>query len=128
MQLKQFVSVKGVLERLVNVRGLPAAVSLRLARYWRTLGPELETYERERVRLVHELGAKDAQGNVRVTPDNESAFNAQIEAMQADEVELKIKPFDMIDFQNAELTVAEILGLEGAGLLTVDWDNLESEE
>ena len=128
MKLKQFVPVKGVLERLVNVRGLPAAVSLRLARYWRTLGPELEAYEQERVRLVYELGEKDEKGNTIVMPDNMPALNEQIAAMQAQEIELKIKPFDTIDFQNAELTVAEILGLEGAGLLTVDWDNLESEE
>lgn len=125
--LKQFVPVKEILERLVNLRGLTAAVSLRLARYWRTLGPELTAYEQERVKLVYALGQQDAQGNTRVTAANESAFNEQIEAMQDQEIELKIKPFDMNDFQNAELTVAEILALEEAGLLTVDWDSLDAE-
>ena len=120
MNLKQFIPAKNALERLVTVREMPAAVSLRLARYWRTLGPELAAYEQERVNLVYALGEKDARGDTRVTPANEAAFNEQIEAMQAQEIELKMKPFDMIDFQNAELTAAEILALDGAGLLTVD--------
>lgn len=126
MKLKQFIPVRETLERLAHTKGMPAAVTLRLARYWRTLGPELATYERERVRLVHELGFNDGQ-TITVLRENEATFNEQIEAMQAEEIELNIKPFDMIDFQNAGLSVVEILALEDAGLLTVDWQNIEEE-
>lgn len=122
--LGQFVPVHQTIERLTEVRGLPAAVSLRLARYWRTLRPELDTYERERVRLIYELGTQHGE-EVRVNPENEASFNEQIAAMQGQELDLKIKPFDMIDLQRAELTVAEILALEQAGLLTVNWGELD---
>ena len=127
MKLGQFLPAKKTLEHLAQARGLTAVTSLRLARYWRVIGPELDAYERERVRLVHELGERDGD-EVRVRPENNDEFARQIKAMLDEEVELKVKPFDLLDFQKANLSVEDILALETAGLLTVDWDAIDADK
>jgi hypothetical protein len=130
MKLGQVLPAKSSLEYLTSakVRGLLAAVvSLRLARYWRVIGPELDAYEAERVRLVHELGERDGD-EVRVRPENNAEFRQQIDAMLEEEIELVVKPFDMADFQKAGLCGEDILVLETAGLLNVDWDAIDAEE
>lgn len=127
MKLGQFLPAKKTLEHLAQARGLTAVTSLRLARYWRVIGPELDAYERERVRLVHELGERDGD-EVRVRQENNDEFARQIKAMLDEEVELKVKPFDLLDFQKANLSVEDILALETAGLLTVDWDAIDADK
>lgn len=127
MKLGQLVPAKPALEYLTSakVRGLLTAVtSLRLARYWRVIGPEFNTYERERVRLVHALGERDGD-EVRVKPENNAEFAQQVQAMLDEEIELAVKPFAMSDFQKAGLSPEDIISLEAAGLLTVDWDAIE---
>jgi len=127
MKLGQFLPAKKTLEHLAQARGLAAVTSLRLARYWRVIGLELDAYERERVRLVHELGERDGD-EVRVRPENNDEFARQIKAMLDEEVDLKVKPFDLLDFQKANLSVEDILALETAGLLTVDWDAIDADK
>ena len=127
MKLGQFLPAKKTLEHLAQARGLAAVTSLRLARYWRTIGPELDAYERERIRLVHELGERDGD-EVRVRPENNAEFKRQIEAMLEEEIGLTAKPFDMLDFQKAGLSAEDIFVLEATGLLTVDWDAIGAEE
>ena len=127
MKLKNYVAAKKSLLHLTQCRNLAAVTSLRLARYWRVIGPELDAYETERVRLVHELGERDGD-EVRVRPENNAEFKRQIEAMLEEEIELAVKPFDMLDFQKAGLSVEDIFVLEAAGLLTVDWDAIGAEE
>jgi hypothetical protein len=126
MKLGQFLPAKKTLEHLAQARGLAAVTSLRLARYWRTIGPELDAYERERIRLVHELGERDGD-EVRVKPENHAEFKRQTDAMLEEEIHLAIKPFDMLDFQKAGLSPEDIIILEAAGLLTVDWDIIDAE-
>lgn len=124
MKLGKVLPAKKAIEYLTQARGLTAVISLRLARYWRILGPELDAYERERIRLIKELGVRDGD-EIRVKPENETEFQRQINAMLDEDVELTIKPFDLIDFQAANLSVADILALETAGLLTVNWDEVD---
>ncbi len=138
MKLRRALLAKSSLEYLTSakVRGLLAAVvSLRLARYWRVIKPELDAYETERVRLVYELGelvhVVDEQGEreeIRVKPENEPEFKRQTTPMLDEEIELAVKPFDMIDFQKVGLCGEDILALETAGLLNVDWDAIDAEE
>lgn len=127
MKLGQVLPARETLKHLAQCRNLAAVTSLRLARYWRVIGPELDAYEAERVRLVHELGERDGD-EVRVRPENNAEFRQQIDAMLEEEIELAVKPFDMADFQKAGLCGEDILALETAGLLTVDWDAIDAEE
>ena len=127
MKLGQVLPARETLKHLAQCRNLAAVTSLRLARYWRVIGPELDAYEAERVRLVHELGERDGD-EVRVRPENNAEFKRQIEAMLEEEIELTVKPFDMLDFQKAGLSAEDIFVLEAAGLLTVDWDAIDAEE
>ncbi len=127
MKLGQVLPAKETLKHLAQCRNLAAVTSLRLARYWRVIGPELDAYETERVRLVHELGERDGD-EVRVKPENNAEFKRQIEAMLEEKIELTAKPFDMLDFQKAGLSAEDIFVLEAAGLLTVDWDAIGAEE
>jgi hypothetical protein len=127
MKLGQVLPAKETLKHLAQCRNLAAVTSLRLARYWRVIGPELDAYEAERVRLVHELGERDGD-EVRVRPENNAEFRQQIDAMLEEEIELVVKPFDMLDFQKAGLSAEDIYVLETAGLLTVDWDAIDAEE
>ena len=127
MKLGQVLPARETLKHLAQCRNLAAVTSLRLARYWRVIGPELDAYETERVRLVHELGERDGD-EVRVKPENNAEFKRQIEAMLEEEIELTVKPFDMLDFQKAGLSAEDIFVLEAAGLLTVDWDAIDAEE
>lgn len=124
MKLGQFLPAKKTLEHLAQARGLTAVTSLRLARYWRAIGPELDAYERERVRLIHQLGERDGD-QIVVKPENNAEFARQIQPMLDEEIEPAIKPFDMLDFQGVKLSVEDILALEAAGLLTVDWEAID---
>jgi hypothetical protein len=127
MKLGQVLPARETLKHLAQCRNLAAVTSLRLARYWRVIGPELDAYETERVRLVHELGERDGD-EVRVRPENNAEFRQQIDAMLDEEIELVVKPFDLLDFQKAGLSAEDIFALEAAGLLTVDWDAIDAEE
>lgn len=124
MKLRDYLSAKPTIEHLTQARGLAAVVSLRLARVWRIIKPELDAYEAERVRLVHKMGERLGD-EIRVVPENQAEFVKQTGAMLDEEIELVIKPFDMIDFQSAGLSVEDILALETAGLLTVDWEAID---
>lgn len=127
MKLGQYVPAKPTLEYLssAKVRGLlTAVVSLRLARIWRVIGPEMDAYENERVRLVHHLGERDGD-EVRVKPENNAEFSRQIQAMLDEEIGLNARPFDMADFQKAGLSPEDYLALEAAGLIVIDWDVLD---
>lgn len=127
MKLGQVLPARETLKHLAQCRNLAAVTSLRLARYWRVIGPELDAYEAERVRLVHELGERDGD-EVRVRPEHNAEFRQQIDAMLDEEIELIVKPFDLLDFQKAGLSAEDIFVLEAAGLLTVDWDAIGAEE
>lgn len=130
MKLGQCVPARPALEYLssAKVRGLLTAVtSLRLARIWRVIGPELDAYERERVRLVHELGEREGD-EVRVKPENNAEFVRQIQPMLDEEVALNVRPFDRADFQKAGLAPEDYLALETAGLVVIDWDALDPPE
>lgn len=135
MKLKNYVAAKKSLLHLTQCRNLAAVTSLRLARYWRVIKPELDAYETERVRLVYELGelvhVVDELGEreeIRVKPENEPEFKRQTTPMLDEEIELAVKPFDMLDFQKAGLSAEDIFALETAGLLNVDWDAIDAEE
>lgn len=124
MKLKQYLPAKQTIEHLSQARGLAAVTSLRLARYWRAIKPELDAYEAERVRLVKELGERDGD-QIVVKPENSAEFRRQTDAMLEEEIELSIKPFNIIDFEKAGLSGEDILVLEAAGLLTVDWEAID---
>jgi hypothetical protein len=127
MKLGQALPAKSAIEFLTQARGLAAVTSIRLARYWRVIAPELDAYERERIRLVKELGEREGD-QIVVKPENNAEFRRQTDAMLEEEIELAVKPFDMIDFQKAGLSGEDILALEAAGLLTVDWDTIDTGE
>ncbi len=127
MKLGQVLPAKSTLEYLMSskARGLLESVtSLRLARFWRVAGPELEAYDVERIRLVKELGERDGD-QIVVKPENGAEFRRQTDAMLDEEIELSIKPFNIIDFEKAGLSGEDILVLEAAGLLTVDWEAID---
>lgn len=126
MNLKQLIEAQGAIQALLNQRGLPAVTSLRLARFWRQAKPELDAYESQRLKLADSLGALSEDGRqYHFTAPNADAFNKQVEAMQAEELNLDVRPFDMVDFKHAGLSVNDIFALEAIGLLVVDWDELE---
>ena len=127
MNLKQLLEAQNAINLLINARGLPSVTQLRLARFWRTVKPELEAYEAERLRLAADLGELNEARTEYLFPDPEkrAAFNEQVAAMQNEEIALTIRPFDVTDFKNAGLSVLDILALEATGLLVMDWDALD---
>lgn len=127
MKLQKYLPAKAAIEYLTQARGLSAVTSLRLARYWRAIKPELDAYEAERVRLIKELGERDGD-QIVVKPENSAEFRRQTEAMLEEDIELGGRPFDMIDFQKAGLSGEDILALEAAGLLIVDWEAIDMAE
>ncbi len=127
MKLQKYLPAKAAIEYLTQARGLSAVTSLRLARYWRAIKPELDAYEAERVRLIKELGERDGD-QIVVKPENGAEFRRQTDAMLDEEIELSIKPFNIIDFEKAGLSGEDILVLEAAGLLIVDWDAIDISE
>lgn len=127
MKLGQVLPAKSTLEYLMSskARGLlESVISLRLARFWRVAGPELEVYDVERIRLIKELGERDGD-QIVVKPENSAEFRRQTDAMLEEEIELAVKPFNIIDFEKAGLSGEDILALEAAGLLIVDWEAID---
>lgn len=111
MKLKQLIDAESALHRLMNTP-LPAAVAFRIQRVIRVVQPELQSYEEQRLKLVHELGEKGEDGRTIVTPENMPAFNEQLEALWAEEVELHYKPLPIKDLGNTAVTAADLLALD----------------
>jgi hypothetical protein len=111
MKLKQLIEAEGALHKLMNTP-LPAAVAFRLKRVIRVVQPELQAYEEQRLKLVHELGEKGEDGRTIVTTENMPAFNEQLEALWAEEVELNFKPMLIGDLGNTAVTAADLLALD----------------
>lgn len=111
MKLKQLVEAESALHKLMNTP-LPAAVAFRLKRVVRVVQPELQAYEEQRLKLVHEFGEKGEDGRTIVTPANMPAFTEQIEALFNVDIEVNFKPLPIADLGDTAVTAADLLALD----------------
>ncbi|MCB1716090.1 MAG: hypothetical protein KDK05_13275 [Candidatus Competibacteraceae bacterium] len=126
MTIRQLIEAQGAIQMLRQSRNVLAAqISLRLARFWRHVQPEYEAYQVEEIRLFREKGIEEGGRYVLpLEPAARKEFLAELEAMQAEEIELRIKPFDYDDIKPAGPSADDILALAACGLLLIDWDTL----
>lgn len=106
-------------------------VSLRLARFWRQIEPELNDYRAAEILLFQEKGELSKDGKQYLPPQNQidrQKFFEALAALQAEEVELMIRPFSFEELAPAGISADDILALDQCGVLSVDWENIEKDD
>lgn len=127
MNLKQLIKATPAINYLRSSHKLDAVVSLRLARLWRSVSPELDAYRKEEARLFQEMGTlNEATDRYEVSGKKKDKLYAQLGKMQEDEITSPIPPFAFDDIKPASPSADDILLLADAGLLVVNWDEAEA--
>ena len=79
----------------------------------------LETFEKERIRLLNNCALKDENGeiakhdgNVTIPPENVQLWNDSLEELRNIEIEVDILSINVEDISEVKITVAEIRTIE----------------
>ena len=107
--IEKILDAREVLSRLAE-KALPVKQSYRLAKLVKAVNDELSIYEGERIKLCEEYGTLDKDNGVyKFEGENREKFNADINVLLSQEVELDVKP---IDISNLELSAQDIINIE----------------
>ena len=107
--IKQILNARETLSRLAG-QTLPVKQSYRLAKLVKAVNDELSVYEGERIKLCEKYGTLDKDNGVyKFEGENREKFNADINVLLSQEVELDVKP---IDISNLELSAQDIINIE----------------
>lgn len=109
IKLIQILSARDTLSRL-GERTLPVKQSYRLAKLIKAINSEMGVYEGERIKLCEKYGTLDKDNGVyKFEGENREKFNADINVLLSQEVELDVKPIDISDL---ELSAQDIISIE----------------
>lgn len=107
--IEKILDVRETLSRLAE-KALPVKQSYRLAKLVKAVNNELSIYEGERIKLCEKYGTLDKDNGVyKFEGENREKFNADINVLLSQEVELDVKP---IDISNLELSAQDIINIE----------------
>jgi hypothetical protein len=114
MKLSKLVEVAPSLQTLSNLK-LTSKVSYRIAKALNIIKPELEIYDKERVKLAQELGTQSEDGKgYNFAGDNLNKFQTQIQAILDEEISLPGLTMITIDELGAiEIEPIHLAALEG---------------
>lgn len=107
--IKQILNARETLSRLAG-RTLPVKQSYRLAKLVKAVNDELNVYDGERIKLCEKYGTLNKEKRIYEFEDGEyKSFETDINVLQSQEVELDIKPIDIIGL---ELSASDIINIE----------------
>lgn len=107
--IEKILDAREILSRLA-VKALPVKQSYRLAKLVKAVNDELSVYDGERIKLCEKYGTLDKDNGVyKFEGENREKFNADINVLLSQEVELDVKP---IDISNLELSAQDIISIE----------------
>lgn len=104
--------------KLVHDDNLPGATKHRIKRMWKVLKPEYEQYEETRMGLCHQYGVLNEKTNQYEFPDGRKAFDAEMQALLAVEVEVPGEPLKDADLVR-KLGASDPLNADD--LLNLEW-------
>lgn len=107
--IKQILNARETLSRLAE-KALPVKQSYRLAKLIKAVNNELSIYEGERVKLCEKYGTLNKEKRIYEFEDEAyKSFEADINVLQSQEVELDIK---LIDISDLEFSAQDIISIE----------------
>ena len=107
--IEKILDARDTLSRLAE-RTLPVKQSYGLAKVVKAVNGEFAIYEGERIKLCEKYGTLDKDNGVyKFEGENREKFNADINVLLSQEVELDVKP---IDISNLELSAQDIISIE----------------
>lgn len=105
--IKSILSATDTLSRLAE-RTLPVKQSYRLAKLIKAVNAEMSVYDSERIKLCERYGTLNKEKNNYDINDRDG-FGEEIRELQSQEVELDVKPIDIVGL---ELTAQDIINIE----------------
>lgn len=115
----------GPLARLVNDFALPIKTKFKLARLWKHVAAEMQTYEQARMALIESKAAKDGagktiwiDGTAKFEGNDAAEFAAELRELQSDKIELPFEMLTLADLTPRKMDAAEILS-------AIDYANLD---
>lgn len=119
--------VTGPLARLVNDFALPIRTKFKLARLWKHVVTEMQTYEQARMALLESKAAKDENGKMITSDDGHAVFEGNARAefetelreLQTDTIDLPFDVLTLADLTPRKMDAAEILSAMDYAAL--DW-------
>lgn len=105
--IKSILSATDTLSRLAECT-LPVKQSYRLAKLIKAVNAEMSVYDSERIKLCERYGTLNKEKNNYDINDRDG-FGEEIMELQSQEVELDVKPIDIVGL---ELTAQDIINIE----------------
>lgn len=107
--IKQILNARETLSRLAE-KTLPVKQSYRLAKLIKAIDGEINVYDGERIKLCEKYGTLNKEKHIYEFEDEAyKSFEADINVLQSQEVELDIK---LIDISDLELSAQDIINIE----------------
>ena len=121
-QVKQVILAHQALQSLVGFDRdgkvvLPSSERFRLAGLIRKTREVVEDFIESKNAIVRRLGALDENGNLQVTPENDAAFKAEVDALMNAEVDITIAPIKPKDLGSTQVPIDLIVALQDGGIL-----------
>lgn len=104
------VQAEGSLHRF-GMERLPIKAAYHLSKLTRLVLAETKEFETQRLALVEELGAKDDQQQLRVTPENMPEFTRRINELAGVEVSIPWGPLDLTPLRDLRISAADLAQL-----------------
>ena len=117
--LKSIVDAKTTVQKLSEMT-LPVKVSYGIAKLCRAMASELAVFNEERIKICEKYGkANEKENRYEFTPEGRANFDREYSELEAQEVELNVKPVKIPC--NVSLTAQDLLTLED--FIEVDCDD-----
>ena len=106
LKMSELVGARQALQLLMQTP-LPAAISMRLSRLSRAANVELEEYDRQRAGLLKKFGeTKDGQNFTFPNREARAGFDAEVEALEKEEITLPAVTLTLNDLGDREFPPA----------------------
>lgn len=119
MTLEDVMAVVPALQELSN-KSFSGATTFKIARLIRELNKELETFDKERMKLIEKYGERDENGefiqqennSVKIKDDCIEICNQEIVGLFKTEIEINAERIPIEVFGETEMTPAQAMNLE----------------
>lgn len=116
MKVIELMNLKPALDGLVS-QPLAVAESLSLARLVKSINTELQTIDKERIKICEQYGTKSEDGQQYVI-NNHADFDKEINELMTADIDLEIKPISIKS--DIKITVNDIIALDGIVIFKTD--------
>lgn len=99
ISLGEIFNSKESLQKLLEA-DLPIKIAFRLAKLAKTIEPELNNLEQQRVSLIKRLGTVSEGGNIQVQADKIMEFNKEFNSLLTENVSINFEPIPLSLFGN----------------------------